>query len=172
MNWEGLHAIDWDALESTEDWVKMLNALLGLVESADTAGKRDRLARALDDFADHSTSDDLHTITRLDAAARKAARALRRTDIAAGVAELTAASDEFRALVKELAAAGAAMKKEAARLRAQSITSAVSSLTEAIAALKNLSQVLSAEDGDRLPAAIKEAVNSAQKLRGLLERPV
>jgi hypothetical protein len=171
MTLEDLDSIEWDELESTEDWVKMLNDLLGLVDGAQTPARRDALAAALDEFADRSTSEDLSTITKLDAAARKAARALRKSDIAASVNELAAASADFRAAVKELGAATAGLRKEAAKLRAEKITVAVSSLTETIGSLKNLSQVLQSEDGDKIAAAIKEAMQSAQKLRTLLEKP-
>jgi hypothetical protein len=177
MRLEDLDSIEWDELESTEDWVKMLNDLLGLVDGAQTPTKRDALAAALDEFADRSTSEDLSTITKLDAAARKAARALRKTDIAASVNELAAASADFRAALKELGATTAELKKEAAKLRSEKITAAVSSLTETIGSLKNLSQVLESEAADRIAAAdkvaaaIKKAVQSAQKLRTLLERP-
>lgn len=171
MTLEELKSIDWDALESTEDWVKRLNDLLGLVESAQASNKRDLLADTLDEFADRSTSEDLSTITKLDAAARKAARALRREDISARVSELGAASADFQAALKELGAASADLKKAAAKLRAEKITAAVNSLTDTIGSLKNLSQVLDTGERDKIAAAIKEAVQSAQKLRTLLEKP-
>ena len=171
MTLDDLKSIDWDELESTEDWVKMLNDLLGLVESAQASNKRELLADTLDEFADHSTSEDLSTITKLDAAARKAARALRKDDITARANELAAASGDFQAALKTLDAASADLNKAAARLRAEKITAAVSSLTDTIGSLKNLSQVLETEDGDKIAAAIKEAVQSAQKLRTLLEKP-
>ena len=171
MKLEDLSSIDFDELESTEDWVKMLSSLLGLVESAQAADKRELLADKLDEFADHSSSDDLATITKLDTAARKAARALRRNDIAARIAELQAASADFQAAVKEFDAATAGLKKEAAKLRAETITAAVSSLTQTIGSLKNLSQAFQSEDADKIAAAIKDAVQSAQKLRTLLEKP-
>jgi hypothetical protein len=171
MKLENLDSIDWDSLESTADWVKMLNDLLGLVESAQTPVQRDRLAKALDDFADHSSSDDLNTITKLDASARKTARALRKTDIAASVSDLAAASADFQTAVKEFSAGSANLKKEAAVLRAEKFTAAVTSLTDTIATLKSLSQVITSEDGDKVAAAIKGAAQSAQKLRSILEKP-
>jgi hypothetical protein len=171
MKLEDLSSIDFDEPESTGDWVKMLNDLLGLVESAQASGKRELLADTLDEFADHSSSEDLGTITKLDAAARKAARALRRDDMAVRVSELQAASADFQAAVKELGAATADLKKEAAKLRAEKFTAAIGSLTDTIGSLKNLSQALTTEDGDKIAVAIKDAVLSAQKLRTLLEKP-
>jgi hypothetical protein len=171
MKLDDLSSIDWDERESTEDWVKTLNDLLGLVEAAQAADKRELLADTLDEFADHSTSDDLATITRLDAAARKAARALRKADIAARTSELAAASADFQAALKQLGVASAELQKEAAKLRAEKITSAISSLTDTIGSLKNLSQALTTEDGDKIAVAIKDAVQSAQRLRTLLEKP-
>ena len=171
MTLNDLDSIDFDELESTQDWVKMLNDLLGLAESAQASNKRELLADTLDQFADHSSSEDLGTITKLDAAARKAARALRRDDIAARIGELQAASADFQAAVKELDASTSGLKKEAAKLRAEKFTAAVSSLTDTIGSLKNLSQVLQTDDGDKIAAAIKDAVQSAQKLRTLLEKP-
>jgi len=171
MKLEDLPSVDFDEPESTEDWVKMLNDLLGLVESAQASGKRELLADTLDEFADHSTSDDLGTITKLDAAARKAARALRKEDMAARVNELAAASADFQAAVKELDASTSGLKKEAAKLRAEKVTAAVTSLTQTIGSLKNLSQAFETDDSDKIAAAIKDAVQSAQKLRTLLEKP-
>jgi hypothetical protein len=171
MKLEELRAVDFDEPESTEDWVKLLNDLLGLAESAQAAGKGELLADALDEFADHSSSEDLATITKLDAAARRAARALRKADITARVNELAAASADFQAAVKEFDASTAGLKKEASKLRAERITAAVSSLTQTIGSLKNLSQAFESEDADKIAAAIKDAVQSAQKLRTLLEKP-
>jgi len=95
--------------------------------------------------------------TKLDAAARKAARALRRDDIAARIGELQAASADFQAAVKDLDASTSGLKKEAAKLRAEKFTAAVSSLTDTIGSLKNLSQVIETDDGDKIAAAIKDA---------------
>jgi hypothetical protein len=169
MNFDTLDGIDWDGLKSTEDWIKTLNDLRGLIDSADTPAKRDKLADKLDEFADHSTSDDLATIVKLDSSARKAARALRKANIADSVAELAAASSEFQSAVKEFNAASAALKKEASLLRAEKFTAAVSALTGTISAVKGLTQVVLDQDDPKLAAAITAAVNSAQKLRTLLE---
>ena len=169
MNWNTLDDIDWDSFESTQDWVKVLNDLRGLIDTADTAAKRAKLADTLDEFADRSTSDDLALIVKLDASARKAARALRKTNIADSVAELAAASAEYQAAVKEFAAASAVLKKEASLLRAEKFTQAVSSLTDTISAVKSLTQIVTSQDDPKLAAAITRAVESAQKLRGMLE---
>jgi len=169
MNWQKLSAIDWEDFETTADWVKLLNDLLGLKDSADTPAKRDQLADKLDELADHSVSDDLATITKLDASARKAARALRHTNISQSIQELAEATADYQAAVKEFTAASAGLKKEASLLRLEKFTAATSSLTETIASLKNLSQVVSAKDDKKLAAAIVQAVESAQELRALLE---
>ena len=169
MNWDTLDAIDWDAFEATEDWIKALNDLRGLIDSADTSQKRDLLAGKLDEFADHSRSEDLATIVKLDSSARRTARALRRASIDQSIAELAAASAEFQTAVKEFTAASETLKKEASFLRMEKFTQAVSSLTETISAVKSLTQVVKAEDDPKLAAAITRAVESAQKLRALLE---
>jgi hypothetical protein len=169
MKWNALESIDWSEFASTADWVKLLNDLLALQESADTPQKRDLLADKLDEFADHSSSEDLATITKLDAAARKAARALRLADIEQSVKELAAAAADYQAAVKELTAASASLKKEAALLRLEKFGAATASLTETISSLKNLSQVVSANDEKKLAAAIDRAVKSAQELRSILE---
>ena len=109
MNWSTLDSIDWDSLEATADWVKILNDLRGLIDSADDKDKRSKLAAKLDEFADHSVSDDLLTITRLDASARKSARALRNANITERIQELAAASAEYQAAVKEFTAATAGL---------------------------------------------------------------
>jgi hypothetical protein len=169
MNWESLSSIDWDEFETTADWVKLLNDLLGLKESADGPAKRDRLADKLDEFADRSVSDDLATITKLDASARKAARALRNASISESIKELAAASADYQAAVKEFSAASASLKKEASLLRLERFTAATRSLTETISSLKTLSQVVSSKDDKKLAAAIAQAVKSAQELRSILE---
>ena len=169
MNWDNLNSINWNELNSTADWVKTLNDLMELAKSADSIGKRQQMADKLDEFADESSSDDLSTITKLDAAARKAARALRNQNIEQGIQELAAASSVYRAAVKELDAATANLKKEAGALRAEKLTAAVSSLSDTILALKNLSDV--AKDGNEgaLSDAIRLSIKNAQKLRSMLE---
>ena len=171
MKFDELESIDWDAFESTADWSKLLNDLLGLAPAATDSAQRDALADSLDAFADHSSSDELDVIIKLDRAARKAARALRLTSIQERVTALQAASDDFRAAMKEFSAASLALRKESSLLRLEKFNAAVSSLTDAIASLKALSQA-TADDGDGpLGAAIDQTVNSAQKLRNLLEKP-
>jgi DNA-binding ferritin-like protein (Dps family) len=169
MKWNALQSIDWSEFETTADWVKLLNELLALVESADTAEKRELVADKLDEFADRSSSEDLATITKLDAAARKAARALRVLEMQQRVSELAAASADYHAAVKELTAASAGLKKEAALLRLEKFGAATTALTETIASLKNLSHVVSASDEKKLAGAIERAVKSAQELRSILE---
>jgi len=169
MNWSTLDSIDWSSVQTTADWVKTLNDLQGLIDSADSSDKRSRLAAKLDEFADNSSSDDLATIIKLDAAARKAARALRNDNITQRIDALAAASAEYQAVVKEFSAASAALKKEASVLRAEKLTQAVSSLTDTISALKTLSNVIDTQDELQLAAAITQASQSAQKLRELIE---
>ncbi len=169
MNWTTLNSIDWDSVQTTADWVKTLNDLQGLIDSADTPDKRSQLAGKLDEFADNSSSEDLATIIKLDAAARKSARALRNDNIAQRIGELAAAAAEYQAAVKEFAAATSILKKEAGVLRAEKLTQAVSSLTGTISALKTLSSVVDTQDELKLAAAITQASKSAQKLRELLE---
>ena len=127
------------------------------------------MADKLDEFADNSSSDDLTTITKLDAAARKAARALRNQNIEQGLQELAAASADYRAAVKELDAATAILKNEAERLRAEKITAALSSLSDTIVSLKNLSRAVEDGNDEKLIDAINKSIASAQKLRGILE---
>lgn len=169
--WNNLETMDWSLFQTTADWVKLLNDLLELTNSADTAEKRDRLADALDNFADNSRSDDLTTITRLDAAARKAARGLRASNIAESIAELKSASLDYRVAVKEFDAVTAELKKETRLLRAEKVTAVVSALTDTVTALNNLSESMSDQDDAKVIDAIKQTVRSAQKLRGILEAP-
>jgi hypothetical protein len=171
MKFEDLGSIDWDAFESTADWTKLLNDLIDLAQTATGSTQRDEIANRLDEFADHSSSEDLDIITKLDRVARKCARALRMESIGESVKELQTASADFRVTVKELSAATATLKKEALLLRAEKFNAAVSSLTGAIASLKALSQATAGDDDEKLAVAIAQAVSSAQKLRGLLERP-
>lgn len=169
MNWDNLNDIDWDGFVSTADWVKTLNDLLALANSADSPDKRNQMADKLDEFADNSNSDDLTTITKLDAAARKAARALRNQNIAQGIQELATVSGEYRTAVKELDAATAILKKEAKVLRAEKFTAATTSLSDTILSLKNLAQVAKDGNNAELIDAINQSIANAQKLRGILE---
>ena len=171
MKWEDLGAIEWSVPESTADWVKLLNELLELSKSADTSQKSSNLADALDSYADNSSSDDLSTITKLDASARKAARALRLADINQRIKDLEAASADYRATVKELDAATASLKKETRLLRAEKVTAAVGALTDTVLALNQLSQTLTEEESTKLRDAIQQTVKTAQKLRTILEAP-
>lgn len=172
MKWEDLGAIDWSVPESTANWVKLLNELLELSKSADTSQKSSKLADALDSFADNSSSDDLSIITKLDASARKAARALRLADITQRIKDLEAASADYRATVKELDAATASLKKEARLLRAEKVTAAVGALTDTVLALNQLSQTITEQDSAKLTDAIQQTIKTAQKLRTILEAPV
>ena len=97
-----------------------------------------RLAAKLDEFADKYSGDELSLTTKLDSAARKAARALRNENIDQGIKDLALATSDYRAAVKELDVVTASLKKEASVLRVESFTSAVSSLSETILSLKNL----------------------------------
>jgi uncharacterized coiled-coil protein SlyX len=171
MKWEDVGAIDWSVPESTADWVKLLNELLELRQSADTDQKSSQLADALDSYADHSSSDDLSTITKLDASARKAARALRVADVNRRIKELEAACADYRTTIKELDAATASLKKETRLLRAEKVTAAVGALTNTVLALNQLSQTLTEQDGTKLQDAIQQVIKSAQKLRTVLEAP-
>ena len=93
-----------------------------------------RLAAKLDEFADKYSGDELSLTTKLDSAAR----ALRNENIDQGIKDLALATSDYRAAVKELDVVTASLKKEASVLRAESFTSAVSSLSETILSLKNL----------------------------------
>lgn len=169
MNLRDLAGIDWSAYETTTDWTRLLGDLLALVPLAASAAQRGELADRLDQFADHSSSDDLEAIKRLDRAARKAARALRLDDIAARVQDLQAASADYDDVAQAFGLASAALQKEASRLRAETAGAAVAALTQTIDSLKAL-QKASGDDA-RLAAAIAQAVASADQLRGLLVQP-
>ena len=169
MNWSDLNSIHWDDQESTTDWVKALNDLLELAKTANSQDQRDLMADKLDEFADNSSSDDLTTITKLDAAARKAARALRNQNIEQGIQDLAAASVEYRSVVKELDAATAVLKKESEGLRAEKLSTAVSSLSNAILSLKSLSQTIKDGSENSLTDALNQSIENAQKLRSILE---
>jgi hypothetical protein len=169
MKFEDLSSIDWAQFDTTADWVKVLNDLRGLIDQADSSDKRSKLADKLDEFADNSVSEDLVTITKLDAAARKAARALRDEDVRRRVQELAASSAEFQSAVKELAAATADLKKEASVLRLERFSTAAAALTSTISSLNNLTQVIDSRNENKLAGAIGEAIKSAQALRKILE---
>jgi arginine/lysine/ornithine decarboxylase len=171
MNFSDCASIDWSAFRTTAEWTKLLNDLLGLTEIASAPEQRAILADRLDEFADHSSSDDLDVITKLDTVARRAARSLRKEDIARSIAELNAANSEFRAVAKEFSAASVALKKEASKLRAEVFDAAVTSLTETISSLKSLSQVVATDADGKLATAIAQAILSTQELRALIERP-
>jgi hypothetical protein len=172
MNWNSLDSIDWDDLETTADWMKLLNDLRGLIDSASDSAKRGKLADALDEFAELSpASNDPAAILKADASARSAARALRNWDSAERIAILAAASADYQSAVKEFASASAGLKKEAAFLRAEKVTASIGALTETISSLKNLSQVIDDKNDAKLVTAVDEAVKSAKKLRDILEKP-
>ena len=124
-----------------------------------------RLAAKLDEFADKYSGDELSLTTKLDSAAR----ALRNENIDQGIKDLALATSDYRAAVKELDVVTASLKKEASVLRAESFTSAVSSLSETILSLKNLSQTLKDGDTKDLAAAITESIENVQQLRNKLE---
>lgn len=164
-----LDSIDWSTFETTADWIKLLNDLLGLIASAGSAESA-QLADKLDEFADHSTSEDLATITKLDASARKAARALRDKDVTQRIQELSAASADFQSAVKSLSAATATLQKEAAVLRLEKIDAAATSLTSTISSLKSLALAIDSQDEKALMDTIMQTIKSAQSLREILEK--
>ena len=124
-----------------------------------------RLAAKLDEFADKYSGDELSLTTKLDSAAR----ALRNENIDQGIKDLALATSDYRAAVKELDVVAASLKKEASVLRAESFTSAVSSLSETILSLKNLSQTLKDGDTKDLAAAITESIENVQQWLNKLE---
>ena len=171
MTWDELAGIVWPEGEPTAVWAATLSALLELAKSAETSGKRNLLADTLDRFADNSSADDLTTIAKLDATARKCGRGLRGIDIGDAIAALKASSAVYQTAVKELDVAMAGLKKEAKVLRAEKFNAAVVSLTDTITALKNLGGAVKAQDAVKLKDGISSALASAQKLREILEAP-
>lgn len=169
MTFSELDSIDWDTFETTADWIKLLNDLLGLTDIVEPA-KQAQLADKLDEFADHSTSEDLATITKLDGSARKAARALRDKDVTRRIQALSAASTDFQTAVKDFSVATTTLKKEAAVLRLEKINVAATSLTSTISSLKNLALAIDSQDDKRLTDAINQTIKSAQSLREILEK--
>lgn len=175
MNFDDLPIQAWDDFKTTEQWVSLLRELRAMVQGADTQQKREILADTLDAFADHSSSDDLSLITKLDDSARSSAQALRLTNIQERMNELAAASAIFTQATQEFSAASASLKKEASKLRFEKTTAAVTSLTSTVTTLRDLVRQLSAPaspeaDAD-LVAAINRFVGSAQDLRSRLEAP-
>jgi len=170
VSFDDLASLDWDSFSTTAQWAKLLDALLALAPQARSSAQRGQLADALDAFADHSQSTDFELILKLDRVARRAARALREASIDAALAELEAASGEFKVIAKEIGAVTVSLQKEAALLRADRLRTAVTSLTDTIAALKAVSQSVGDSDDAKLTAALSQAVASAQKLRGLIEQ--
>lgn len=172
MRFSDLNTIDWDLLKSTEDWIMCFDDLRGLISDANSIDFRDQLADAFDNFADHSTSDNISLIAKLDASARKTARALRIESISERIEALKSASDDYQAAVDLFQGVTKNMRKEAALLRAEKFTAAASSLTDTVNALKNLSKVISNKDGKQLAVAISQALASTSKLRDLLKKSV
>jgi hypothetical protein len=169
VTFNDLSAIDWPAFSTTEQWVKLLDALLALGPQAANTAQRATLADALDAFADHSSSPDFELILKLDRAARRAAQGLRNDNIDAALTELEGASAELKAVAKQLGAVTATLKKEASVLRLERFRQAVTSLTDTIASLNAVSQSLAGDDDAKVTAALVRAVTSAQQLRSLLE---
>ena len=171
MSFDDLSSIDWESFSDTAQWAKQLDTLLALGPQARDKVQRGQLADALDAFAAHSSSSDFEIILKLDRVARRAARALRDANIDDALAELEAASGEFKAIAKEVGAVTASVQKEAALLRAERLRTAVTSLTDTIASLQAVSKSLGDIDDPKLTTALSQAVASAQKLRGLIEQP-
>ena len=171
MNFDDLASIDWTTFESTAQWARLLDDLLALAAQADSADRRDKLADGLDAFTNKSNSVDMDVIKKLDAAAGKAARALRLQNMGDNVNQLAADNPAFQAAVKDFNAVSAGLKKEASLLRAETLNAAIQTLTGTITSLNALSQVVNADDDAKIIAAAAQAVQSAQKLRALLEKP-
>ncbi len=164
-----LKALEWGNLTSTTDWIKLLSQMLSLVQDANSSTERGEIADALDKFADTSFSHDIDVITRLDDVARRTARSLRIDILAATIQSMGARTSELQAIAKEFSASSNALKKQAATLRAEKFNTAVSSLTETITSLRDLSQAVDSAKEDQLFKAIGQAVSNAQHLRNLLE---
>jgi len=171
VNFDDLASIDWTACENTAQWARLLNDLLALGAQADSTDRRDRLADGLDAFANKSNSVDMDIIKKLDAAAGKAARALRLQNMEDNVSQLAADTPAFQAAVKDFNAVSAGLKKEASLLRAETFSAAVQTLTGTITSLNALGQAVNAADDAKIVAAAAQAVQSVQKLRALLEKP-
>lgn len=171
MNVDDLASIDWATYETTAQWARLLNDLLALGAQANSADRRDRLADTLDAFTNKSNSVDMDAIKKLDAAAGKAARALRLQNMDDNVNQLAADNPPFQAALKDFNAVSAGLKKEASLLRAETFNAAIQTLTSTITSLNALSQAIDAGGDAKIIAATAQAVQSAQKLRALLEKP-
>ena len=171
MTFDDLARIDWESIDTTAACASMLGALFGLAAGAKSPEQRRAVADALDAFADNASSDDLDALSRLDGSARRAARALRLANVSDSVAELQAATADFRGIEKDLGAASAGLKKEAATLRAEKIRTALASLNETILSLDALAMVVAAGSDKDVELAISHALDSVRTLQGLLGKP-
>lgn len=169
MKFTQLATMVWDDYQTTQDWIDLLKELLELIKEAKPE-ELERLADTLDEFADRSTSENLTTIAKLDASARKTARALRDQDVDRRIQELSAASADYRSTVKEFKVVTEVLKKEATVLRLEKVNAAAASLTSAISSLKNLALAIDGQDEEKLKDAIRDTITSAQTLREILEK--
>lgn len=164
---------------------KWRNALADLLSQADDVAVnpdlmvRRAVAKKLQEFImdnppSLSTEPGTAVFDEMDAIARQAHDALLLAAVTDRVAGIASRSAEFAGLTKKVAAQTAANEKSARSLRLEKAGKVVSSVTEAVNAIKELKAQLedqpsTEEDFTQLAAQLGKAVQSLQDLRATVE---
>jgi hypothetical protein len=163
---------DWDAIEGQDAWKAKLEELLRDAERAARAADdlpRLETSRRLTEFIMHSWPND-ETIKALDAIAKRAAQDLLLQTVHERVREIAGRTAELHLLAKQFAGLAEAASARAASIRLDKAHRVAQNLTEAVHVLKDFRLALDTAGDADLIRSVDKAMETIQKLRGLVER--
>jgi methyl-accepting chemotaxis protein len=164
--------MDWDTLNTYEDWADALQTLLknahDAVASADV-DKKQAAQKGLKDFIDNCTSPI--KAKELDMMATEAIGNIFEATLDQAMAEIGSRTAELANLTKDVAAVTAAANSDAASIRLDAARKVVDTTVQAVQALNTLKQQLDATQPDdkKVADSITSLITTIQSVRNQVE---
>lgn len=162
---------EFDGIDSPEGWRSKLKSLMDeavVAAASEDVQKRFDISERLTQFVENSFPNNA-AVLALDKIAKEAAIGLLEKTINERLQSIVARNVELAGLTKAFEAEAGLANKVAASLRLERSTKAVEALNGSIAALKDLATSLKKDDDEALLKSVERTVESAKKLRTLLE---
>lgn len=164
--------IDWNDLESADDWKRALDSILAAARRTSDENDDDErleLCKLLRAFVLKSFPNS-KPITDYDRIALQAQQALSEAVVDEALDRIEARTTTLIALRKEVVAATAQAKAEAATLRLDKAHTVIDALTDASRALDEFGTVLVDGDDEELKKRLAEIATAIAKFRALVQR--
>lgn len=164
--------INWDALDSYDDWKSTLESLLDQSKSASDANDDAELlaiSNALNTFV-RKSFPNTPEIMALDNVAVQASQAMSEQVADAAVLQITARTTQLAALSKQLTQLAQAAAEDAALFRLEKAHAAVDALTQAMRTIDGLDEAFTEDSDEELRAKIKELATTLKKMRDAIEK--